>query len=172
MVSYLHYILFLKFLLLRSARRFSDTDVVLDYKDSEFRVSPEGIITLTNKVFTTTYDQDKLESTNGVITSVLNSDGSGEIRNGGGFIRLQADGNLNLNGVIINPQGTVIQPAWSNSYILLMLTPQTLPATSIAASDSLTVDDVEMKEHKHKAGEELLDSGGNKCTGKTGEPDA
>ena len=150
----------------QSARQFSETDVVLDYNNSEFRITPDGIIKLTNSVFTTQYTQDSLTSTNGTITSTLNTDGSGEISNGSGFIKLEIDGSINLNGVIINPAGTITQPAGQT------LSTTTVNTSTLAATDSLTIDGVEMKEHKHKAGNELLDGGGNKCTGKTGEPDA
>jgi len=150
----------------QSARQFSETDVVLDYNNSEFRITPDGIIKLTNGVFTTQYTQDSLTSTNGTITSTLNTDGSGEISNGSGFIKLEIDGSINLNGVIINPAGTISQPTGQT------LNTTTVNTSTLAATDSLTIDGVEMKEHKHKAGNELLDGGGNKCTGKTGEPDA
>jgi len=150
----------------QSARQFSETDVVLDYNNSEFRITPDGIIKLTNGVFTTQYTQDSLTSTNGTITSTLNTDGSGEINNSLGSIKLESNGNINLNGVIFTPQGSVTLPDGQT------LTATNVSSTNVAASASLTIDGVEMKDHKHKAGNELLDSGGNKCTGKTGETDA
>ena len=105
-------------------------------------------------------------STNGTISSTLNSDNSGEIRNSSGVIRLESNGNINLNGVIITPAGSVTLPTGQT------LTATTVSSTTISASDSMSVNGVEMNEHEHVAGTNLLDGDGNACTGRTGEPDA
>lgn len=141
-------------------------NIVLTFNNSEFKITPEGVITLTNGVFTTTYNESSLVSTNGTISSTLNSDNSGEIRNSSGVIRLESNGNINLNGVIITPAGSVTLPTGQT------LTSPTVSSGTVSASDSLTVNGVEMNEHEHVAGTNLLDGGGNTCTGRTGEPDA
>ena len=70
----------------------------------------ENISLTHDKSKITLSEEGDIVSGNDKITSELKADGSGSITNGVGTISLLADGNINLNGVIIRPDGTIIAP--------------------------------------------------------------
>ncbi len=74
----------------------------------------------------------------------LRRDGSIQISNAAGSLTMAADGSLNLNGVTIGSTGVVSVP------------------------DSLLLKGAEVAGHGHGAGD-LLDSGGDPCTGNTAD---
>jgi len=70
-------------------------------------------------------------NTGNVVNQVwLQSDGSIVISNSNGSILMQVDGTVNINGVTIDPSGTVI-------------------ADTVDVATSLTIDSIEMKTHTH-----------------------
>lgn len=107
----------------QSARKFSNTDIVVDNEKSAVSLAPDGTIT----------------STNGTVTNVLNPDGSSTVSNGGGFITLLADGSVNINGFIITPNGAATSPV-------------SVTSPSVVAGASLTVKGKEMDGHNHSVG--------------------
>lgn len=122
-----------------SARPFSKDSVVVEF----------------DKAFTSLKASGEILSKNDNITSVLNPDGSGKISNGGGYIELKADGTVDINGFIIQPNGAASSPV-------------SVQAPTVSAANSLTVAGKEMNQHKHLDGTYV--AGSTDVTGISGEP--
>tara|TARA_Y100001960_G_C13962288_1_gene488828 strand:- start:6 stop:485 length:480 start_codon:yes stop_codon:yes gene_type:complete len=93
---------------------FDKDNIVIQHDKSKISLSEDGDI----------------KSGNDKISSELKADGSGVITNGTGRIELLADGSINLNGIIIKPDGTLTAPK--------------LEATTIEAATSLKKGGIEL----------------------------
>jgi len=69
-------------------------------------------------------------SWNGKVSTTMNPDGSSTLTNGSGTQTLLANGDINLNGVVIKPDGTIISP-------------------KIIQTPLIEVDGKELKDHIH-----------------------
>ena len=89
------------------------------------------------------------------VTIKANPDGSNSITNSGGTFSMAADGTVNINGFIINPDGSVVFPS-------------TITGPTVAAQTSLTVNGQEMDQHAHSDG--TYAAGTEDVTGNSGAP--
>lgn len=76
---------------------------------------------------------------NDSVSYTLNPDGSTIETNGSGTKTMAADGTVNINGFVINPDGSASSPV-------------SVTAPTTIATNSLTVAGKEMKDHTHSAG--------------------
>jgi len=118
---------------------FDQNDVVLTHGSSETRHKEDGTIISKNESGTTT---------------ILPS-GEIALTNGSGYIKLLADGSVDINGFIIQTTGAASSPV-------------SVEAPTITAQTSLTVAGTEMNEHNHSAGS--YEAGGDNVTGISGDP--
>jgi len=81
-------------------------------------------------------DDGEVVTANDNITSVIRADGSGEISNSSGSIKLLASGNIDLNGVIIDTSGNITSPG-------------TIDGTTITGSVDVIADTISGKSHNH-----------------------
>lgn len=120
------------------------------------KIDPENIV-IKNETSETKYHPDgTIESTNGSISSILKPDGAGELVNSSGHMKLQSSGIIDLNGFIINVDGSATSPV-------------SVGAPTMAAATSLTVAGKEMNGHKHSAGT-YKDGNNDPVTGQSGGP--
>jgi hypothetical protein len=89
------------------------------------------------------------------VTIKANPDGSNSITNGGGTFSMTADGTVNINGFIINPDGSVTFPS-------------SITGPTVTAQTSLTVAGKEMDQHIHSDGTYV--AGTTDVTGNSGAP--
>lgn len=92
---------------------------------------------------------------NNNVTIQANPDGSNSITNNGGTYIMAADGTVNINGFIINPDGSVVFPS-------------TITGPTVTAQTSLTVNGKEMDQHTHLDG--TYTAGATDVTGNSGVP--
>lgn len=83
-----------------------------------------------------------IETTNGNFTTTVNPDGSLSETNGAYTKTVATDGTVNINGFIINPDGSASSPV-------------SVTAPTVTGSTSLVVDGKEVKEHVHDKGDYL-----------------
>lgn len=87
---------------------FRQDALVVEYGSGKITIEENGKVTYGNgAVYTVMSDEGDSVTTNGNITSEIGFDGSASIDNGNGKIELKPDGSINLNGLIINPDGTI-----------------------------------------------------------------
>lgn len=118
---------------------FDPNDVVLTHGVAETRHKADGTVITSNKEGTQT----------------LSPDGSMSMVNSSGYIKLLADGSVDINGFIITPTGAASSPV-------------SVTAPTLAATTSLTVKGKEMDEHTHSDGSYV--AGSVDVTGQSGEP--
>ena len=91
-----------------SKKGFDPERMVLEHGNAKITLHEDGEVVFGNgSVFSTLSAEGDYTSTNGEITSKLNFDGSGSLDNGKGKIELLASGQINLNGLIIDVDGTI-----------------------------------------------------------------
>ena len=99
-------------------------------KTKKIPFDKDNIVIQHDKARISLSEDGDIKSGNDKISSELKADGSGSISNGVGKIELLADGNINLNGIIIKPDGTLTAPK--------------LEATTIEAATSLKKGGIEL----------------------------
>lgn len=85
----------------------------------------------------------------------LKDDGSIESVNGAGYVKLLSSGVVDINGFLVQPTGAATSPV-------------SVGAPTIAAANSLTVANKEMKQHVHSDG--TYAAGTTDVSGQSGEP--
>ena len=83
-----------------------------------------------------------IETTNDNFTQTINPDGSMTETNGSYTKTVATDGTVNINGFVINPDGSANSPI-------------SMTAPTVTGSTSLVVAGTEVKEHKHDKGDYL-----------------
>lgn len=118
---------------------FDANDVVLTHGNCETRHKENGTVVTTNE------------------SSTVTQKPSGEISlvNGSGYIKLLADGSVDINGFVIKPSGAASSPV-------------SVQAPTVTAQTSLTVKGKEMDGHNHSAG--TYQAGGDNVSGESGDP--
>jgi hypothetical protein len=118
---------------------FDPNDVVLVHGSCETRHKENGTVVTTNE------------------SSTVTQKPSGEISlvNGGGYIKLLADGRVDINGFIIQTSGAATSPV-------------SVGAPTVAAETSLVVNGKEMDGHNHSEG--TYQVGGDNVSGESGDP--
>ena len=85
--------------------------LVIEYGNSKITLEENGKVTYGNgAIFTVMSDEGDSVTTNGNVTTRIGFDGSASVDNGKGKIELKPDGSIELNGVIIKPDGTLTAP--------------------------------------------------------------
>lgn len=118
---------------------FDPNDVVLTHGSGETRHKQDGTIISKNNSSTCT------QSPSGEVSLV----------NGNGYIKLLADGSVDINGFVIQVNGAASSPV-------------SVQAPTVTATTSLTVNGKEMNEHNHDAG--TYEAGGDPVSGTSGDP--
>ncbi|AUR91254.1 hypothetical protein NVP1158O_27 [Vibrio phage 1.158.O._10N.261.45.E12] len=115
----------------------------------------DGTIIIANDSYSKTINPDgSWVETNGAYSKSVNADGSYEETNGNYNKSVATSGLVNINGFIINPDGSATSPV-------------SVGAPVINGSSSLTVAGKEQKDHVHAAGS-YLDAEGRPITGNSG----
>lgn len=129
----------------------SQPNVIIDHANNGIRLRSkdgtryvwlknDGTIETTNGTVTRTDSPDgTIETTNGNFTQTINADGSAVETNGSYNKTVAVDGTVNINGFIINPDGSATSPV-------------SVTAPTVTGSSSLIVAGKEVKEHVHDKG--------------------
>lgn len=108
--------------------------------------------TLVNEVWLKNDGSILVSNDNGSI--LLRADGSIKSDNGSGFFELKTSGDIDLNGVNIDPSGNILCP----TTIIAVTSVSSVLIEAVTPSGSLMVQGKEMKGHTHT---QANDSGGN-----------
>ncbi len=136
------------------ARPFRNDAVVLDFDKAITTLTSDGEIQHKNDVATVTVAADgTITERNENGTSVKRPDGSHRVSNSDGFYELMEDGRFNINGFIINTDGSASSPV-------------SVTAPTVTADTSLMVNGKEQDGHIHTAGAYV--AGSTSVTGESG----
>ena len=115
----------------------SQPNVIGDFKNDGIRLRNK-----TGAHYVWLKNDGTIETKNDNFTSTINPDGSTTETNGAYIKTVAVDGTVNINGFIINPDGSVTSPV-------------SVTAPTVTGSSSLIVDGKEVKEHTHDKGDYL-----------------
>ena len=115
----------------------SQPNVISDFKNDGIRLRNK-----TGAHYVWLKNDGTIETKNDNFTSTINPDGSTTETNGAYTKTVAVDGTVNINGFIINPNGSATSPV-------------SVTAPTVTGSSSLIVDGKEVKEHVHDKGDYL-----------------
>tara|TARA_R110002072_G_scaffold169949_5_gene323503 strand:- start:5463 stop:6221 length:759 start_codon:yes stop_codon:yes gene_type:complete len=127
----------------------SQPNVLSDFKNNGIRLRNK-----TGDHYVWLKNDGTIETTNDNFTQTINPDGSMTETNGSYTKTVATDGTVNINGFVINPDGSATSPV-------------SMTAPTVIGSTSLVVAGKEVKEHKHDKGT-YLDAESRPLTGDSG----